>query len=161
MSDLKIGDKAPELSIRISETQTLNLVDFKDKYIVLYFYPKDDTPGCTMEAMDFNELLEEFTSLNTVILGVSRDDLNSHDKFKEKYKLKFNLGSDIEGHTCSKYAVWVEKSMFGKKYMGVNRATFLINPEGKIAYIWPKVSVNGHAKEVANKIREFIKNNNL
>ena len=93
--------------------------------------------------------------LNTVVLGISRDDLKSHGKFKDKYNLKFNLGSDIDGQTCSKYSVWVEKSMFGKKYMGVNRATFLINQEGEIAHIWPKVSVEGHAREVLDKIRKL------
>lgn len=157
MSDLKIGDKAPEFSMKTSENETVNLSDFKGKYVVLYFYPKDDTPGCTMEAIDFNELLQEFTALNTVILGVSKDDLKSHDKFKEKYKLKFNLGSDTDGNTCSKYTVWGEKSMFGKKYMGINRTTFLISPEGDLAHIWTKVSTNGHAREVANKIRSITK----
>ena len=121
--------------------------------MVLYFYPKDDTPGCTLEAIDFNELLSEFSKLNAIVLGISRDDLTSHDKFKGKYNLKFNLGADKEGMVCSSYGVWVEKSMFGKKYMGVNRATFLIDKQGRIAHIWPKVSVEGHAREVLNRIR--------
>jgi peroxiredoxin Q/BCP len=155
MSDLKIGDKAPDFLIKISEDKEYSLKELNGKYVVLYFYPKDDTPGCTIEAIDFNELLQDFHKLNSVVLGVSRDDLKSHDKFKEKYSLKFNLGSDIDGTTCSDYAVWIEKSMFGKKYMGVNRATFLINPQGKISYIWPKVSVDGHAREVLNKIRDL------
>jgi peroxiredoxin Q/BCP len=153
MSNLKIGEKAPEFLIEVSADKNVSLEELKGKYIVLYFYPKDDTPGCTLEAIDFNELLPEFHLLNTVVLGVSRDDLSSHNKFKDKYNLKFNLGSDLEGGTCSKYAVWVEKSMFGKKYMGVNRATFLIDSQGKIAHIWPKVSVEGHAREVLDKIR--------
>jgi len=155
MSKLKIGDKAPEFLVEISQDKRVSLEDLKGKYVVLYFYPKDDTPGCTLEAIDFNELLNEFNSLNTVVLGISRDGLKSHGKFKDKYNLKFNLGSDIDGQTCSKYSVWVEKSMFGKKYMGVNRATFLINPEGKIAHIWSKVSVEGHAREVLDKIRSL------
>jgi peroxiredoxin Q/BCP len=148
MSKLKIGDKAPEFLLEISQDKKVSLGDLKGKYIVLYFYPKDDTPGCTLEAIDFNELLNEFNSLNTVVLGISRDDLKSHGKFKDKYNLKFNLGSDIDGQTCSKYSVWVEKSMFGKKYMGIARTTFLIDPNGKIEKIWPDVSVLGHAQEV-------------
>ena len=155
MSNLKIGDKAPEFLVKISEDKEYSLEELKGKYVVLYFYPKDNTPGCTLEAMDFNELLQDFQVLNTMVLGVSRDNLKSHSKFKDKYNLKFNLGSDVEGETCSKYGVWVEKSMFGKKYMGVNRATFLINTQGKIAHIWPKVSVEGHAREVLNKIRDL------
>ena len=155
MSNLKIGDKAPEFLVKISEDKEYSLEELKGKYVVLYFYPKDNTPGCTLEAMDFNELLQDFQVLNTMVLGVSRDNLKSHSKFKDKYNLKFNLVSDVEGETCSKYGVWVEKSMFGKKYMGVNRATFLINTQGKIAHIWPKVSVEGHAREVLNKIRDL------
>ncbi|MFK7968447.1 MAG: thioredoxin-dependent thiol peroxidase [Rickettsiaceae bacterium] len=155
MSNLKIGDKAPEFLVKISEDKEYSLEELKGKYVVLYFYPKDNTPGCTLEAMDFNELLQDFQVLNTMVLGVSRDNLKSHSKFKDKYNLKFNLGSDVEGETCSKYGVWVEKSMFGKKYMGVNRATFLINTQGKIAHIWTKVSVEGHAREVLNKIRDL------
>jgi peroxiredoxin Q/BCP len=158
MNSLKIGDKAPEFLVKISEDKEYSLEGLKGKYVVLYFYPKDDTPGCTLEAMDFNELLQDFQALNSVVLGVSRDDLKSHNKFKDKYNLKFNLGSDLEGATCSKYAVWVEKSMFGKKYMGVNRATFLIDTQGKIAHIWPKVSVEGHAREVLDKVRSLASN---
>ena len=158
MSSLKIGDKAPEFLVKISEDKEYSLQGLKGKYVVLYFYPKDDTPGCTLEAMDFNELLQDFQALNSVVLGVSRDDLKSHNKFKDKYNLKFKLGSDLEGATCSKYAVWVEKSMFGKKYMGVNRATFLIDTQGKIAHIWPKVSVEGHAREVLDKVRSLASN---
>ena len=158
MSSLKIGDKAPEFLVKISEDKEYSLEGLKGKYVVLYFYPKDDTPGCTLEAMDFNELLQDFQALNSVVLGVSRDDLKSHNKFKDKYNLKFNLGSDLEGATCSKYAVWVEKSMFGQKYMGVNRATFLIDTQGKIAHIWPKVSVEGHAREVLDKVRSLASN---
>jgi peroxiredoxin Q/BCP len=155
MKDLKIGDKAPEFLIKTAEDQQVTLSSLKGKYVVLYFYPKDDTPGCTMEAIDFNESLHEFEKLGTVILGVSKDDLKSHDKFRDKYKLKFNLGADTEGGTCAKYCVMAEKSMFGKKYMGINRVTFLIDPDGKIAHIWPKVTVAGHAREVLEKIRSI------
>lgn len=155
MNKLKIGDQAPEFSVRISEDKNINLKDLRGKYVVLYFYPKDDTPGCTIEAVDFNELLPDFTGLNTVVLGISKDNLESHDKFREKYNLQFHLGSDEMGSLCTNYDVWAEKSMFGKKYMGINRSTFLIDTVGKIAYIWLNVSPSGHAMEVINKLREL------
>jgi peroxiredoxin Q/BCP len=155
MTQLKIGDKAPEFSVKISEDKNLTLKDLKDKFVILYFYPKDNTPGCTIEARDFNSYLGDFKSLNTEIIGISRDSLKSHDKFCNNHGLEFTLGSDEEGKTCEKYGVWVEKSMFGKKYMGINRATFLVNPDGKIAHIWPNVSVLGHAKDVLKKVKEL------
>jgi peroxiredoxin Q/BCP len=127
------------------------------KFVVLYFYPKDNTPGCTIEARDFNSSMSEFKALNAEIIGVSKDDLKSHNKFSDKYILQFDLGSDIEGKMCVDYGVWAEKSMFGKKYMGITRVTFLIDPKGQIAYIWPKVSVMGHAKAVINKLQELQK----
>lgn len=149
---LQIGDNAPDFSMKIAQDKEVKLAELQGKFIVLYFYPRDDTPGCTIEAGDFNKLKPEFEKLNAVIIGVSKDDLTSHDKFKSKYCLEFNLASDANSDTCEKYGVWSEKSMFGKKYMGVDRATFLIDKEGKIAYVWPKVQINGHAKEVLEKI---------
>jgi len=156
MSELKIGDKAPDFSMSVAEGEALISKNLQGKYIVLYFYPKDNTPGCTVEAKDFNAFLSEFKALGAEIIGVSKDNLKSHDKFRGKYDLQFALGSDTEGKVCADYGAWAEKSMFGKKYMGIVRATFLINPEGKIAYIWPKVSVKGHAKEVLEKLREML-----
>ncbi|WP_375358910.1 thioredoxin-dependent thiol peroxidase [Candidatus Tisiphia endosymbiont of Neophilaenus lineatus] len=153
---LKIGDIAPNFTMPIDNNSTVNLLDLAGKVVVLYFYPKDDTPGCTIEAGDFNKLKLEFEKMNAVIIGVSKDDLNSHDKFKKKYCLDFDLASDSNSDTCEKYGVWVEKSMFGKKYMGVNRATFLIDKKGKIAYIWSKVQVAGHAEDVLNQVRKII-----
>lgn len=153
---LKIGDIAPNFTMPIDNNSTVNLSDLAGKVVVLYFYPKDDTPGCTIEAGDFNKLKLEFEKMNAVIIGVSKDDLNSHDKFKKKYCLDFDLASDSNSDTCEKYGVWVEKSMFGKKYMGVNRATFLIDKKGKIAYIWSKVQVAGHAEDVLNQVRKII-----
>ena len=153
---LKIGDIAPNFTMPIDNNSTVNLSDLAGKVVVLYFYPKDDTPGCTIEAGDFNKLKLEFEKMNAVIIGVSKDDLNSHDKFKKKYCLDFDLASDSNSDTCEKYGVWVEKSMFGKKYMGVNRATFLIDKKGKIAYIWSKVQVVGHAEDVLNQVRKII-----
>ena len=157
MTELMIGDKAPEFSINIADNSILTLEKLSGKFVVLYFYPKDNTPGCTIEARDFNSSLPEFKALNAEILGVSKDDLKSHNKFSDKYNLQFDLGSDIEGKMCVDYGVWAEKSMFGKKYMGITRVTFLIDPKGQIAYIWPKVSVMGHAKAVINKLQELQK----
>ncbi len=155
MDILNIGDKAPGFSMPTTQKgKEIELSDLKGKYVVLYFYPKDDTPGCTIEANDFNNLKSEFEKLNSVIIGISKDDLNSHDKFKQKYCLQFDLATDTSD-TCEKYGVWVEKSMYGKKYMGINRTTFLIDKEGNIVHIWPKVAVSGHAKEVLDKIKEI------
>ena len=156
MSKLALGDNAPEFSVKIKDGSLLKLSELKGKYVVLYFYPKDDTPGCTIEAKDFNSKIEDFVALNAQIIGISKDDIDSHDKFSKKYDLKINLGADTEGKLCEDYGVWIEKSMFGKKYMGINRATFLIDTEGKIAYIWPSVSVVGHAKAVLNKLKELV-----
>jgi len=153
---LQIGDNAPDFSMKISQDMEVKLADLKGKFVVLYFYPKDDTPGCTIEAGDFNKLKSEFEKLNAVIIGVSKDNLISHDKFKSKYCLDFDLATDADSDTCERYGVWVEKSNFGKKYMGVNRATFLIGKEGEVAYIWPKVQVDGHAKEVLEKIKGLL-----
>ena len=155
MSNLEIGATAPEFSIEIEEGKWLKLSELRGKNVVLFFYPKDNTPGCTMEAKDFNSLLSEFNSLNVEVIGISKDNLKSHEKFRGKYDLKMKLGADTEGAMCQDYRVWAQKSMFGKKYMGINRTTFLIDKNGKIAYIWPKISVLGHAKKVLSKIEEI------
>ncbi|UCM85841.1 MAG: thioredoxin-dependent thiol peroxidase [Rickettsia endosymbiont of Culicoides impunctatus] len=152
---LKVGDIAPNFTMPIGEDSKINLSDLSGKFVVLYFYPKDDTPGCTIEADDFNRLKPEFEKMNTVIVGVSKDNLDSHDKFKKKYCLDFDLASDSNSDTCEKYGVWVEKSMFGKKYMGVERTTFLIDKKGKIAHIWSKVQVAKHAEDVLNQLRKI------
>jgi peroxiredoxin Q/BCP len=156
MSKFAVGDLAPDFSLEISEGKTLSLENLRGKYVVLYFYPKDSTPGCTLEARDFNSLKKDFSALGAEIIGVSKDPLTSHDKFRKNHDLQFYLGSDTNGDLCEKFSVWVEKSMFGKKYMGIERATFLINPEGKFAYIWQSVSALGHAKEVLKKLKEII-----
>lgn len=149
ISGLTIGDKAPDFKAPADGGAMLSLSEFAgQKNVVLYFYPKDDTPGCTIEAQDFRDLMDDFAKANTVIIGVSKDSVKSHDKFKAKHCLPFALASDEEAGICESYGVWVEKSMYGKKYFGIERATFLINKEGKIARIWNKVSVKGHAKEV-------------
>lgn len=152
---LKVGDKAPDFSMPTDGSNSISLSGLLGKFVVLYFYPKDDTPGCTVEANNFNKLKSDFEKMNALIIGVSKDDLNSHKKFKDKYCLNFDLASDNNSDTCEKYGVWVEKSMFGKKYMGVERSTFLIDKQGKIAYIWPKVSVTNHAEEVMEQLRKL------
>lgn len=153
-SALSIGDKAPDISLAFSNGgKELDPATLKGKHIVLYFYPKDDTPGCTMEAKDFRDSINEFENAGAVVIGVSRDSVKSHDKFKEKYCLPFALGSDEEGAVCDAYGVWVEKSMYGKKYMGVERATYLIDSAGTIRNVWRSVKVEGHVKEVLNAVK--------
>ena len=155
MSNLNIGDKAPDFEMPTKDGTIVKLASLQGKFVVLYFYPKDDTPGCTIEAGEFNKFKPEFEKLGGVIIGVSKDDLNSHHKFKEKYCLEFDLASDKDSDTCENYGVWGEKSMYGKTYMGINRTTFLIDKEGTIAHIWREVAVNGHAGAVLDKIKEL------
>jgi len=145
---LEIGQVAPAFELKSDEGVEISLADLKGKNVVLYFYPKDDTPGCTIEAQDFSKKIAEFEKLDCVVLGVSKDGVNSHCKFIEKYNLAFNLLADESGEVCESYGVIKEKSMFGKKYLGINRSTFLINRVGKIAQIWDSVKVNGHVEEV-------------
>jgi thioredoxin-dependent peroxiredoxin len=145
---LQAGDQAPVFSLPGDTGTTLSLNALKGKKVVLYFYPKDDTSGCTLEAKNFNALKADFAAAGAEIIGVSADSVASHDKFKTKYDLGFALASDEKKETVSAYGVWVEKSMYGKKYMGIERSTFLIDTNGKIARIWPKVKVPGHAEEV-------------
>jgi len=149
------GDKAPAFDMAASSGKRVSLAELAGKNIVLYFYPRDDTPGCTIEAKDFRDMIKDFEKANTVILGVSKDTVKSHDKFKEKYCLPFPLGSDEDGSVCEAYGVWVEKSMYGKKYMGIERATFLIDSKGVLRKTWRKVSVDGHAKEVLASAQEL------
>ncbi len=148
INPLAVGDQAPDFNLETDGGGRVQLSELKGRKIVIYFYPKDDTPGCTIEAKDFRDHKAAFDKANVVIIGVSRDSVKSHDKFKEKYCLPFSLAADESGEMCEAYGVWVEKSMYGKKYMGVERATFLIDASGKIAHIWPKVKVDGHVREV-------------
>ena len=126
----------------------------KGKKVVLYFYPKDDTSGCTQESCDFRDNLAAFSRSGAAVIGISRDPVASHDKFKKKHALNFPLASDEDGKVCEKYGVWAEKSMYGKKYMGIERSTFLIDENGKISQVWRKVKVAGHAEEVLRAIRD-------
>lgn len=148
------GAKAPSFSLPDQNGRTVTLADFKERWVVLYFYPKDDTPGCTMEAIDFTKELKGFEKMNAVVLGISPDSPESHCKFQEKHKLSVRLLSDESKKTLEAYGVWKEKSMYGRKYTGVERTTFLVDPQGKIAHIWNKVSVPGHIEEVKKKLKE-------
>ena len=146
--ELKPGDKAPPFKLATDGGGVISLASLKGKPLVLYFYPKDDTSGCTKEALDFTKSSRRFQALGIAIIGVSKDSVASHDKFKTKYKLKLSLASDSETETAQAYGVWVEKSMYGRKYMGMERATFLVDAQGKIREIWRKVKVSGHAEAV-------------
>ena len=145
---LEPGKKAPAFDLPSDGDGRIKLSGLKGQKVVLYFYPKDDTSGCTQEAIDFNGLRKQFEKANTVIIGVSPDSVKSHDKFKAKHELDFDLVSDESKTMLEAYGVWVEKSMYGRKYMGVERTTVLIDETGKIAQVWNKVKVPGHAKEV-------------
>jgi len=153
--ELKIGDKAPEFCLLDADENKVCLKDFKGKWIVLYFYPKDNTSGCTKEAVGFTEKKEEFEKLGAIILGVSPDSPKSHRNFREKKGLNIKLLSDQEHKVLESYNAWQLKKMYGREYMGVVRSTFLIDPEGKIVYIWPKVKVTGHVEDVLEKLKEI------
>ena len=129
--------------------------DYAGKNLVLFFFPKADTTGCTKEAKSFSNLINEFEDLNTIVIGISKDTVEKQIKFKSKYDLKCILGSDVDINFCSKFGVWVEKSMYGKKYMGIQRSTFLINTEQRIEHIWNKVKVPGHAEEVLEVVKKL------
>jgi len=145
---LGTGTQAPPFSLPATDGRTLDLDSLRGRKVVLYFYPKDDTSGCTLEAQSFQSLKADFAAADTEIVGVSPDSLKSHDKFRAKYGLDFTLASDEATSMLQAYGVWVEKSMYGRKYMGVERTTVLIDREGRIARIWNKVKVQGHAEEV-------------
>jgi peroxiredoxin Q/BCP len=145
---LKAGQKAPVFSLQSEAGEKISLKQFSGKKLVVYFYPKDDTPGCTKESCDFRDNFERLKKSGVEVIGVSKDSVASHLKFKTKYSLPFVLLSDPEGKMCEAYGVWKEKSMYGKKYMGIERTTFIIDENGKIAKIYPKVSVTGHVEEV-------------
>ena len=147
------GQTAPDFTLPRDGGATVTLSALRPGKVVLYFYPKDDTPGCTLEAQDFNARLADFIAAGATVIGVSKDSVKSHDKFCKKHGLSIVLASDEAGHTCEDYGVWVEKSMYGKTYMGVERTTVLIDGEGRVARVWPKVSVKGHADEVLAAVR--------
>ncbi len=152
----EVGKRAPAFTLPAIPEGKIRLSQFKgEKNVVLYFYPRDNTPGCTTEACDFRDNLGQFESAETVVLGISGDSLKSHEKFATKFELPFPLLSDEDHAIAEKYGVWVEKKNYGKTYMGIQRATFLIDKEGKIAAVWPKVKVKGHVDEVREKLSEL------
>ncbi len=149
---IKIGDMAPEFEIETTDNGIKRLSDYSGKFLVLYFYPKDNTSGCTKQAIEFTEKKSDFLNLNAEILGVSRNSIKQHLNFIEKQNLAITLGSDPDHKIIEMYGSWVEKSMYGRKYMGIDRSTFLITPEGKLAGIWRKVRILGHIDEVLKHI---------
>ena len=155
MSELKTGDLAPTFKLPGDGGEDIDLADFRGQNVVLYFYPKDDTPGCTTEAINFTGAHADSEAANTVIIGASKDSVKRHDNFKAKHELAVRLVSDTEGELCEAYGVWVLKKLYGREYMGIERATFLIDAEGKIAKIWRKVKVKGHAEDVLDAVREL------
>jgi peroxiredoxin Q/BCP len=152
---LQPGDAAPAFALPRDGKGTISLADCAAKKLAIYFYPKDDTSGCTSEALDFNRLAAAFAAAETAVIGVSPDPVKKHDKFRDKYELGFPLLSDEDKTVLEAFGVWVEKSMYGRKYMGVERSTFLIDRTGKIARIWRKVKVPGHAEEVLKAAQEL------
>lgn len=151
-----IGDTAPDFDLPTNSNGRTKLKDYHGKNLVLYFYPKDDTSGCTKQAISFTEHFQTFTDMNTAILGVSKDSPASHDKFISKHNLGITLASDESLETCQAYGVWVEKNMYGRKYMGVERSTFLLGADGKILQAWRKVRVSNHIETVLEAIRMSI-----
>ena len=152
-AELAEGSKAPAFDLPADGGGRVKLKDFAGKAVVLYFYPKDDTSGCTKEAIDFSAAEKQFAKAGAAIVGVSKDSVAAHDKFKAKHKLKVALGSDEDGKTVEAYGVWVEKSMYGRKYMGIERTTFLIDGKGVIRKIWRKVKVPGHVEEALAAVK--------
>ena len=153
--ELEEGAKAPAFTLPTDGGGKVRLSDLKGQNVVLYFYPRDDTPGCTTEAIDFTALKKAFGKADTTVIGVSKDSAEKHDKFKAKHKLSITLASDEGGTTLEKYGVWVEKNMYGRKSMGIRRSTFLIDSKGVIRRIWPKVKVKGHAEDVLAAAQEL------
>ena len=154
---LKVNSKAPVISTPSTSKKNYSLKDSFGKYVVLYFYPKDNTPGCTIETNDFNKLLSKFKKLECEVYGISKDSLKRHDKFRDKYKIKFNLLADEELKVLKKYKVWGKKKFMGREFMGIIRTTFLIDKHGKIIKIWENVKVKDHAKEVLETLKNISK----
>lgn len=157
MSIPKVGDKAPDITLPSDGGGTVALKDYKGQKVIVYFYPKDDTPGCTKESCSLSENLSKLNKLNCAVIGISKNSVKDHDKFKKKYDLKFPLASDEEGDVCERYGVWAEKSMMGRKYMGILRTTFLIDENGTIEQVWENVKVDGHTDEILEALKQSKK----
>ena len=153
---LKINSKAPSFELPGTSVAKYSLKDSVGKYVVLYFYPKDDTPGCTIETNDFNKLLSKFNKLDCEVYGISKDSLKSHNKFRDKYKIKFDLLSDEDLKVLKKYKVWGKKKFMGREFMGIIRTTYLIDKKGKVLKVWNNVKVKDHAKEVLDTLKNII-----
>lgn len=153
--ELNAGDSAPDFTLPGSGGQDITLSEYRGKNVILYFYPKDDTPGCTKQACAFRNDMAALEALDAVVIGISKDTPAKHDKFIHKYELNFPLASDEDGVVCDAYGVWKEKSMYGKTFMGIERTTFLIDKDGKIAALWRKVKVPGHAGDVRSALKEL------
>ena len=154
---IKENTKAPIFKLPTTNKKEYSLKNSLGKNVIIYFYPKDDTPGCTIETNDFNKLLPKFKKLNCEILGISKDNLKSHDKFRDKYKIKFDLLADEEIKVLKKYKVWAKKKFMGREFMGIVRTTFLIDKKGKIIKLWNNVKVKDHAKEVLKTLQNIVK----
>ena len=152
---IKENTKAPDFTLPSTNGENQKLKDLLGKYVVIYFYPKDDTPGCTIETNDFNKLLPKFKKLNCEIFGISKDTIKSHDKFREKFKIKFDLLSDVEIKVLKKYQVWGMKKFMGREFMGIIRSTILIDKKGKVIKVWDNVKVKDHAKEVLETLKSL------
>jgi peroxiredoxin Q/BCP len=150
---VEIGKPAPKFDMPTDGGGKISLAALKGQRVVLYFYPKDDTPGCTTEAFNFRDALPNFGKVKAAVIGVSRDSIAAHDKFKTKYKLPFTLASDADGKTSAAYDTWVEKNMYGRKHMGMERSTFLIDEKGIVRGIWRKIKVKGHVEEVLEAVK--------
>ena len=150
------GMKAPAFDLPATDGRHRSLSDYAGRFLVIYFYPKDDTPGCTSEAVDFSGRLEAFEAAGASILGISRDPVSRHEAFRKKHGLSVELASDEDGSVCEAFGVWVEKNMYGRKYMGVQRATFLVGPQGDVLKVWPKVRVKGHADAVLDALGQAV-----
>ena len=150
---IEVGSPAPDFALPDQDGEIVSLADYAGRPLVLYFYPKDDTTGCTAEALDFSAMAEDYAAAGAAVLGVSPDSVKSHGKFRDKHALTIPLASDEEKTVLEAYGVWVEKAMYGRKYMGVERTTMLVDGSGTIARIWPKVKVKGHAAEVLDAVK--------
>jgi thioredoxin-dependent peroxiredoxin len=153
--NLKPGDPAPPFDLPTAGGGRVSLASLKGKRVVLYFYPKDDTPGCTTEALNFTEKARAFAAAKTAVVGVSRDSVAKHDKFAAKHRLALTLASDEDGEVCNRYGVWGEKTLYGRTYMGIERATFLVDEKGRIAHVWRKVRVPGHVEDVLEVVKSI------
>ena len=149
------GDRAPDFTIERDGGREISLSDLKGRKVIVYFYPKDNTPGCTTQACDFRDAMPDFSGVSAEIIGISRDSVKSHDRFRERHDLPFALGADVDGAVCDAFGTWVEKKMYGRVSMGIERSTFLIDEDGVVRKVWRKVRAKGHVEQVLAAVREL------